>query len=111
MKKLCVLGACLLALTSFPALAQAGGADLVVVKATESYTSLEFAIARAGSKPEYRRFKFRQLNELSGNNEASSGAAEATRQLLVELAQQGYSLTTTYAQAGAPTTLVFTKKQ
>jgi opacity protein-like surface antigen len=98
MKKLLFLGACLVALASQPAMAQTGGSDMVVVKVTEQYGRIEFFIARAGSKPEH--------NE----------SAEYTRSLLMELAQQGYNLTTTYTSGGVaggpgPTTLVFTKRQ
>jgi hypothetical protein len=112
MKKLLFLGACLMALASQPVLAQTGGADIVVVKVRETYSYMELNIARPGSKPEKRVFKSKELKELGDGNEPS-GIAEATRRLLADLAQQGYSLTSTYGSSSelSPTTLIFTKKQ
>jgi opacity protein-like surface antigen len=130
MKKLLFLGACLVALASSPVmaqtnkvqveswhteLAQTGGSDVVVVKVTESYGRIEFFIARAGRKPEHREFGFKQLKD-KGEDRFYNGSAEYTRSLLMELAQQGYNLTTTYTSGGVaggpgPTTLVFTKRQ
>jgi hypothetical protein len=115
MKKPLFLGACLVALASQPVLAQTGGADIVVVKVIESYGLLQVHIARAGSKPELREFGFKQLKE-KGETNFFNGSAEYTRSLLVELAQQGYILTTTYPGSGnggpaGPTTLIFTKRQ
>lgn len=63
MKKLLLLGACLVALAPQPGMAQTGGADMVVVKVTEEYGLLQFHIARAGSKPEHREFNLKQLKE------------------------------------------------
>jgi opacity protein-like surface antigen len=116
MKKLLFLGACLVALASQPVMAQTGAADIVVVKVIESYGRIEFFIARAGSKPEHREFGFKQLKEKGEDRFFYNGSAEYTRSLLMELAQQGYNLTTTYTSGGVasdpgPTTLVFTKRQ
>jgi opacity protein-like surface antigen len=113
MKKLFFLGACLVALASQPVIAQTAAADIVVVKVSEGSGYLNFDIARPGSKPEHREFSLKQLKE-KGESYYISGQAEYTRILLVELTQQGYTLTTTYntnlgAVAG-PTTLVFTKR-
>jgi hypothetical protein len=115
MKKLLFLGACLVALASQPVMAQTGAADIVVVKVSESGGYLQFDIARPSSKPEHREFTLKQLKE-KGDSYFISGQAEYTRLLLVELAQQGYTLTTTYssnysAAGSGPTTLVFTKRQ
>ena len=110
MKKLFFLGACLVALASPPSMAQTGAADIVIVKVSENYGVLRFDIARAGSKPEHREFSVKQLKE-KGEGNFTGGAAEDTRSLLVELTQQGYTLTTTYGGAPGPTTLVFTKQQ
>jgi opacity protein-like surface antigen len=111
MKKLLFIGACLVALASQPVMAQTGATDIVVVKVTEGYGTLEFYIARIGSKVEHREFSLKQLKE-KGEGSYTSGAAEHTLSLLVELAQQGYTLATTYAPSGnSPTTLVFTKRQ
>jgi len=113
MKKLLFLGACLVALASLPVMAQTGAADIVVVKVTESYGWLHLDIARADSKPEHREFNLKQLRE-KGATYATSGQAECTRSLLVELAQQGYTLTTTYTagsgSTNGPATLIFTKR-
>lgn len=83
----------------------------MVVKVVENYVYLSFDIARPGSKPERREFKSKELSGLGGGKE-TGGAAEMTRRLLVELAQQGYSLTTTYGSTieNGTTTLVFSKK-
>jgi hypothetical protein len=91
MKKLLFLRACLVALASQPVMAQTGGADVVVVKVLEGGTSTELYIARPGSKPEQRVFKYKELSEL-GNGKSTGGEAEVLRRLLVEFAQQGYSL-------------------
>jgi hypothetical protein len=111
MKKLLFLGACLVTLASQPVMAQTGATDFVVVKVIESVSYLEVCIARPGSQPESRQFRSKELSEL-GNGKETSGAAEVTRRMLVELAQQGYSLTTTYSTTNPNgiTTLVFTKK-
>jgi hypothetical protein len=114
MKKLLFLGACLVVLASQPVMAQTGGADIVVVKVLEGSGQVHFHIARPGSKPEHREFSLKQLKE-KGEGDYLSGQAECTRNLLVELTQQGYTLTSTYsASAGTalgPTTLIFTKRQ
>jgi hypothetical protein len=113
MKKLFFLGACLVALASQPVMAQTGGADIVVVKVVEDVGLLHFYIARSGSKPEVREFSGKGLKE-KGEGNYVSGQAESTRSLLVELTQQGYTLTTTYSASRSPgvglTTLVFTKR-
>ena len=116
MKKLLFLGACLVTLASQPVLAQTGGTDIVVVKVTEQYGLLHFHIARAGSEPEHREFGLKQMKEKGESRHFCNETAEYTRSLLVELAQQGYSLTTTYPGSGSngitgPTTLIFTKRQ
>jgi hypothetical protein len=109
MKKLLYVGACLLALASVPASAQTGSTDVVVVKVTEAYDYLLLDIARAGVKPERRTFKRRDLL-------VDGAPAEITRQLIAELYQEGYTLTSAYGGGGIRTgsninlnTLVFTK--
>ncbi len=92
-------------------MAQTSATDIVVVKVTEGYLTLSFDIARAGSKPEHREFSAKQLKE-KGEGIHVGGSAEYTRSLLIELAQQGYNLTTAYTPSNiGPTTLVFTKRQ
>lgn len=103
-----------MALASQPAVAQTGAADIVVVKVLEGGGLLHFDIARPGSKLEHREFSVKQLKE-KGEGNYLAGQAEYTRNLLVELTQQGYTLTTTYTTNGGtgagPTTLIFTKRQ
>jgi hypothetical protein len=113
MKKLLFSGACLVALASQPVMAQTGGSDIVVVKMIEGNGLLRFYIARPSGKPEIREFSTKQLKE-KGEGEYLNGQAECTRILFAELAQQGYSLTTTYSSSASSgiglTTLVFTKR-
>lgn len=113
MKKLIFLGACLLVLASQPVQAQTGEPDMVVVKVTDGYYQPTiFDIARPGKPPEHRVLNKKDLEALGGNSATLAGSAEATRRLLVELAQQGYSLSTTYsAGSSGITTLIFTKRQ
>jgi hypothetical protein len=112
MKKLLFLGACLVALASAPVKAQTGEPDIVVVKMTDGYYQPTiFDIARPGKPPEHRVLNKKDLEAL-GSWGTLAGAAEATRRLLVELAQQGYSLSTTYSAGSTNiTTMVFTKRQ
>ena len=114
MKKCLFLGACLLAVASQPVMAQTSTVDIIVVKVLEGNGLLHFDIARPGSKPEHREFSARQLKE-KGEGNHLSGQAVYTRDLLVELTQQGYTLTTTYSSSSAPgigpVTLLFTKRQ
>ncbi|TDN38256.1 hypothetical protein E4631_06190 [Hymenobacter sp. UV11] len=115
MRKLLFLGACLVALASQPVMAQTGGAEVIVIKVLEANGSMQIGIARPGSKPEHREVNLKQLKE-KGEGDYLNGQAEYTRSLLVELSQQGYSLTTTYTAnegtgGSGPTTLIFTKRQ
>ena len=113
MKKFLFLGVCLVALTSAPVSAQTGEPDIVVVKMTDGYYQPTiFDIARPGKPPEHRVLNKKDLEALGSSWGTLAGAAEATRRLLVELAQQGYSLSTTYsAGTSGITTMVFTKRQ
>lgn len=114
MKKLFFLGACLVVLASCPVVAQtpggspppaAAGLDVVVVKVSESTAYLTLDIARADGKRERRDYKPRDLKE-NGNS------AEFTRQLIAQLYQEGYALTSTYGGGGTfnLNTLVFTRR-
>lgn len=119
MKKFLCGGACLVALALSPAHAQTGGhptavaapadgSDVVVVKVYENASYLTLDIARATGAREKREYKPRDLGE------RGPGAAELTRQLLAQLAREGYVLTSTYGGGGDRfgnlNTLVFTRR-
>jgi flagellar hook assembly protein FlgD len=109
MKKLIVLAACLLALTSQPVLAQTGGPDVVVVRVEEYSGHAHLTIERAGKEPEEIEFNW---NPKVGKGErASKGYYDA----LAKLYQQGYQVQATIPGATSNsgtltyTTLVFIK--
>lgn len=81
---------------------------MVIVKVDQRYGRLAFDSARPDRQPEHRAFDYKELVKLSGNKEAVSGIAELTRRLLVELAQQGYTLPTTRADGELLSTCIFT---
>lgn len=105
MKKLLFLGACLVALASQPVKAQAGGADVVVVRIYDGNTG-KIVIARAGGKTE---------EVLFNGSYSSKGLAESTsqfQQTVASLYQQGYTLKSTFSGgAGSVATLVFVKEK
>lgn len=89
------------------AVAPADGPDIVVVKVFENTNFLIIDIARAKGKREQRSFKPSDLRE------KGPGAAELTRQLLAQLYQEGYALTSTYGGGdhfSNLNTLVFTRR-
>jgi hypothetical protein len=100
MKKLLFLGACLVALASQPARAQAGGADVVVVRVQE--TAGRFVIARPGGKTEEVSFNWKLTNQ---------GLAESSVQLqqaVTSLYQQGYTFG---SGSSSVSTLIFVKEK
>lgn len=104
MKKILLLGACLVALASQPVLAQTGGTEVVVVRVVD--TGGRFVIGRPGGKTE----------EVSFNSSYSSkGLAESAVQLqqaVASLYQQGYTLKSTFTGAsGSVSTLIFVKEK
>jgi hypothetical protein len=105
MKKLLFLGACLLALASQPVMAQAGGADVVLVKIADNGLSLHMETVRGTGKPE--------LLDLTGKEYRETGAAtSATQRVIAKLCQEGYILKGSYAgQHSYFTTLIFIKGQ
>ena len=105
MKKLLFWCICLLVWAASPAHAQTSGPAVVVVRVFEDGGYLRMDIARPEGKRERREFKARDLRE-------PGAAAELTRQLLAQLYQEGYSLTSTYGggRFGSTNTLVFTKR-
>jgi hypothetical protein len=105
MKKLFFLGACLLALASQPVMAQAGGADVVLVKISDNGLSLHIETVRGTGKPE--------LLDLTGKEYRETGAATgAAQRVIAKLCQEGYILKGTYAgQHSYFSTLIFIKGQ
>ena len=80
---------------------------MVVVKVFELTGYLHLDIARPTGPREQRVYKPRELGE------HGPGAAELTRQLLAQLAREGYALTNTYGggdRFGNLNTLVFTRR-
>jgi hypothetical protein len=102
MKKLLFLGACLVALASQPALAQTGGADVVVVRFSYEGTARVHAfITRGAGKTE--------VQQLKGS---TSEENEFCQQVIAKLYQEGYSLKSTFSAGGVPpNNLVFTKEK
>jgi hypothetical protein len=110
MKKFLFLGACLVALTSQPVLAQTGGTDVVIVRVAESVEHTDMTIERVGQEPEEIAFDWSARSGRKGGR-ASKGYLDA----LSKLYQQGYQIQATipgpaYMNGGTTfTTLVFTK--
>ena len=109
MKKLFLLGACLLALASQPVMAQTGDADVVAVRVAERYGQTHLTIERAGQEPEEIAFGWDGRIDKKFNR-ASKGYLDALRKLY----QQGYQVQATIPGAANSngttyTTLIFTK--
>ena len=103
MKKLFVLGACLLALSSSPVMAQAVEPDIVVVRVYDGAT-LEFVIVRGEGKTETMKFD----GGVTDKRLISTG--EAYFKLYHRLYQEGYTLQNTMAGSGGyASTLLFVK--
>jgi hypothetical protein len=107
MNRFVFLGACLVALTSQPAMAQTGKADVVVVRVYDG-NSGKLVIARAGGKTE---------EVLFNGSYSRKGLAESTsqfQQTVASLYEQGYALKSTFssgASAASVATLVFVKEK
>lgn len=104
MKKLIFFGACLLALSSQPVLAQTGGTEVVVVRVFEYSGRLQITVSRGEGKTETIQAKGGEQNQDVGG--------EALQKVLTGLYQQGYTLkgsVNTYA--GSMGTFVFSKGQ
>ncbi|MGI4884261.1 MAG: hypothetical protein ACRYFR_04810 [Janthinobacterium lividum] len=86
MKKLFFFGACLVALASSPAMAQTGGADVVVVRTTDSYGSLHVVVTHGEGKTEAFDFPAKDLKR------APNGQEEALQKVFAKLYQEGYQL-------------------
>jgi len=104
MKKLFFLGACLVALASSPAVAQTGSPDLVLVRFSYTGTSnLRIIVTRAEGKSEV------SVTKSSGTEKGEVAASEAMHNVLRQLYQEGYALTSTTAEAPGRFEWVLTK--
>jgi hypothetical protein len=107
MKKLIFLGACLVALTSQPVLAQTGGAGVVIMRVYEGSGQTRVVLAYGGNKTEVINF------ENGFSEEKVKASAANFQQVVSRLQQEGYSLKglTSASSPGYPTTWVFVKGQ
>jgi hypothetical protein len=105
MKKLFLLGACLLALASAPAKAQTVGKEVVVVRMIDAAARSKMVIARPDGKTEEVEFN-------GGLNSSSLKDAAVTIQRVISgLSQEGYVLKSTFTGSqGYGSTLVFMKE-
>jgi predicted MFS family arabinose efflux permease len=106
MNKLLFLGACLVALTSTPALAQTGGASAIIVQTYFSGSNtLYIAVTRADGQTEETEVK-------DAMNVKAHVVAIAMQRVLAKLVQEGYTLKSTpNLGANQVTTLIFEKRQ
>jgi threonine dehydrogenase-like Zn-dependent dehydrogenase len=106
MKKLLLLGACLVALASQPVMAQTGGADVVIVKVHEVAGTLRIAISHGEGKTEV-------IEAVGGASKTGIvTSSESLHKVIAGLYQQGYSLKSTFdGNQGVLSTLVFVKGQ
>ena len=99
MKKLLLLGFCLLALGSSPAIAQTGGPGVVVVMVAPA----KAVITREDGKSEVTSIPY-------GTSDANLTArAQWYQKLLAKLYQEGYVLKSTFAETDYRTALIFAK--
>ncbi|MGI4743393.1 MAG: hypothetical protein ACRYG7_50220 [Janthinobacterium lividum] len=105
MKKLLLVSACLLALSSSPVLAQAGGPNVVVVQLYHTGLSTgHIAITRGEGKTEDIEYKDQDTKEHT--------SAIAYQRVLAQLYQEGYTLKSTFTPgASYVVTLLFEKRQ
>jgi hypothetical protein len=105
MKKVFLLGACLVALASAPAKAQTGGKEVVVVRVIDDFGRSKIIIARPEGKTEEVDF--------NGGASASSlkQGAITLQRVISGLSQEGYVLKSTFSGSGSNgATLVFIKE-
>jgi hypothetical protein len=109
MKKLLFLGACLVVLASQPVLAQAGGAQVAVLRITEYPSTVCVSLKQAAGKSEQWKF------DNGGTGKRLDNAGQGYYKLLTDLYQQGYQLQSTFNAAVEPsisrTTLLLVKGQ
>ncbi|MBH8558981.1 hypothetical protein [Hymenobacter negativus] len=104
MKKLLLLGACLLALSMNPVRAYASDPDIVVVRVFDNGGSARVVISRAGGKNEVSSFN-------SGNGEKGlSDSGQGYLKVVQKLYSEGYSLKSTFTADVFLTTLIFVKE-
>jgi hypothetical protein len=109
MKKLFFLGACLVALSSQPVMAQTGGPEVAVVRITEFSATVYVSLTKAEGKSEQWKFDSGRM----GKRLDDSG--QGYHKLLIDLYQQGYRLQSTFSaeveSEVSRTTMVFVKGQ
>jgi hypothetical protein len=105
MKKLLLLGACLVALASSPVMAQTGP-NVVVVRVTDGLVASQMVIVRGPGKN-------KQIDlPLGTNTKGLVSFGEAIQQAIAKLYQEGYSLKSTFGgHQGSASTLVFVKEK
>ena len=89
MKKLFFLGACLVALASSPAMAQTGGADIVVVRITEYSSTVYVSVTKEEGRSEQWKF------ESGSTGKRLDDSGQGYYKLLADLYRQGYRLQST----------------
>jgi hypothetical protein len=103
MKKLLFLGACLVALASSPAMAQTGGAQVVVVQVSFWASAGQILISRGEDKTEV----------ISVKKDKNQGfATEACQKVIAKLYQEGYAIKSTFSDGVSnESILVFIKEK
>lgn len=104
MKKLLLLGACLLALGSSPVAAQAGGPGVAVVSIVNLGPSYKAVITREDSKSEALEIPN------GGSDKRLMATSQGFQKLISKLYQEGYTLKSTFG-GDRVTNLVFVKGQ
>ena len=89
MKKLFYLGACLVALASYPVMAQTGGPDVVVVRTTDSNEKLRIVVTHGEGKSEVLELPRKELKQ------SPTGQEEALQKVFAKLYHEGYHLSGT----------------
>jgi hypothetical protein len=103
MKKLFFIGACLMALTSQPVMAQTGGPEVVVVQVSFGVGAGQILISRGEGKTEAVAVK-------KDKNQAFE--SEAYQQVIAKLYQEGYTIKSTFSDGVRnQSTLVFVKEK
>jgi hypothetical protein len=112
MKKLLFSGACLVALASSPAMAQATtqpAVDITVVRVTANYARTQVTVTRPGGKDELLEF---ENNDQSAKRQPVGGGFQ---QLVAGLYEQGYQLASTFDTQMGPSKsasiLLFVRKK
>jgi hypothetical protein len=109
MKKLLFLGTCLVALASQPAVAQAGGAEVAVVRITEYVTTVHVSVTRGEGKSEQWKF------DSGDRGQRLDASGQGYQKLLADLYKQGFHLQSTFSSETSPgvnrVTMVLVKGQ